>query len=192
MPKYTVGNKLNDGSRDKIWTTIRSLKEFTCKDVMFKCGIERKTVEDYVKRLERGGFVQTVSEKVVNNNLSQRKIILIKDRGVEPPRLRKDGTEMPTPTTQKIWQAIKALRDFSIDEILMTVDGTTRETVSSYVKLLTRAEYLKRKGLSNSNARYCVVSMRKMGAKAPKVLKIKQVYDPNIDQIVWPLEGQSQ
>lgn len=79
---------------------------------------------------------------------------------------------------------MKILKEFSAtDLIASTTQKTTRNNVDTYCQMLCRAKYLKRNG-----SRF--VFVKSTGAKAPQILRIKAVFDPNLKQIVYQSGGE--
>ena len=69
-------------------------------------------------------------------------------------------------------------------------------SADDYIIFLHRAGYLKMiapakvGGFSKvrEKARYRFLSHKNTGPKAPMIQRVKHVYDPNLEQVVWPKE----
>lgn len=114
--------------------------------------------------------------------------ILLRDNGIEAPRVRKDGSEVTQGGgNEAIWGAISVLDTFN-SHTLTDLSGAALSTVKQYCKFLEHAGYLtvitKGKGGSAAST-YRTVKSRITGPRAPMITRLKAVYDPNMHQIVW-------
>lgn len=187
--------------QDAIWQAVRVLRTgFTRADVCRKCqqimgtGVNDDTVRSYLNRLEAGGFLEIIDRlnrarngKPLNGSARQKVFQLVKDTGVDTPRLTAKGE----PVTQgrnreNMWLAIRILGEFDAKELQMTATNdqvqVTLADARDYIKQLHAVGYLhmttKHRG-SRAMARYRLLPTMNTGPKPPQVQRIKVVFDPN-------------
>jgi len=165
---------------------MRSMRSFSLAD-MHK--FNRDTVKGYVKCLEAGGFLERVEEGRFRRTVYQ----LVRDEGVEAPRLRADGT--PTKmglARDHMWRAMKMLGRFTYVDLAVsasTEDVPVNEMdAKDYVKHLLAAGYLTIlvPATPRSKAEYRLT--RNTGPMPPMVTRAKVVFDPNLGRIAWSEE----
>ena len=196
--------------RDAIWTAIRELKKFTINDLDGKINDQPKTqvnvdtIKTYVTGLTKAEYLKPIAgirrPDDHSGRYTRKRWELINDVGVEAPRVTKNGT----PVTQgrnreQMWQAMKILSSFDFREL--AANASTEECRISegdakiYIQYLAKARYLARlsapinkKGIPG---RYKLLPSMRTGPKPPMIQRIKQVYDPNLDEVMWPIaEGE--
>lgn len=169
--------------RQRVWAYIRQQTEFDCADVT-PGGVSKATARDYLKGLVAAGYlVVSQTERGVPSAYT-----LIRDNGIEAPRVRKDGSEVTQGNgNEAIWGAVSVLDTFDA-QTLADLSGAALGTVKTYCLYLERAGYLtvaiKGKGGSAATV-YRAVKSRISGPRAPMITRLKVVYDPNLHQIVW-------
>lgn len=177
------------------WEIIRELKRFTIRDVDRRSNVHLATVRDFVRRLERGGYLRRDAEQTAEGIVYE----LIRDQP-EVPALRRDGT----PARQKglgqeqMWRAMKMLRDFDARDLAFAASTDDEQiriaTAQSYIKHLHRVGYLAvvqpaktgtagRPG-SGSLARYKLLPSKRTGPLAPMIQRTHFVFDPNLNRVV--------
>jgi hypothetical protein len=107
--------------RDAVWTVIRDLSggaaglPFTVRDVARRIQAGRDLIRDYLAGLVTAGIVERVSPPALQKGAIYR---LVRDIGVEAPRLTPAGTIDDAPTDQeRMWQAMKAMPSFVVADI---------------------------------------------------------------------------
>ena len=172
--------------RDGIWMLIRHYKSFTKKQITNESQMHESTVSNYLKQLVKMGYLR--SEK--STKASQAIVFhLIKDSGQHRPDL---NVKKPN-GQQKIWMALKPLKRFTCKDVSL-ICSTPNDSTNTYLLKLCAAGYLKVvvsvnavKGKPNT---YVLDAQKDKGPRAPQIKKNKFVYDPNINEVVWPLEGE--
>lgn len=172
------------GPQDMVWAALRRLRGGTLQEIADAAGTLRAATRDYLNRLARGGVV---SRDTTDREVRYR---LERDMGVETPRLRKDGG----PATQgqgreALWRTMRVLKEFGVDDLAAHVRaagiavalGETRQ----YCIWLCRAGYLARISKPGCASRWRWVPSRYTGPRPPMIQRIKQLYDPNLGQVVW-------
>lgn len=194
--------------RDAIWAEIRKQRElFTLRSLRQALdphqGNNPGSIDSYLTGLLAGGYIAVIERRDVaaqhasglRAGTQERVFKLLKDAGVDAPRVRKDGT----PVTQgrkreNLWRSMRIIGEFNYRELATA--ATTEEhrinerDAQDYVIHLHKAGYL----LQTHNAqtakqlaRYRLIPSKYTGPKPPQVQSIKQVFDPNLGQVVWPL-----
>lgn len=188
------------GTQDAIWQAIRALESFTLKDLI--CHVDRHlkvndlTVKSYVQRLERGGYLNSTVIGQRAGCRQEHAYTLIRNTGVETPRLRQDGKPSEQGRGQEqMWRAMKILRDFDWRDLAIAA-GTeehpiAENTAKGYCVVLAAAGYLAvvRASKPGAKTRYRFVPSRNSGPRPPQVQRVKQLFDPNLNQVVWRQGG---
>lgn len=172
--------------RRAVWQAIRELQVFTAMEVRLRIPhVKGSLVDDYLALLVRGGFVER-GPMVKGMGLGcgkVRQFTLLRDTGVEAPRLRKDGSPVPPTAQQHMWLAMKILGTFTVDDLLSSAaTGNVpvhSHTAELYVSHLHNAGYLVK---LNADA-YMLVN--NTGGLAPMIQRTKCVFDPNLNKIMW-------
>lgn len=182
------------------WEIMRDLRVFTISDIDQRCDTHQTSVRDFVKRLERGGYLRAIG----NIPTDAIQYELVTDQP-EAPRLRRDGSSAQDMGRgqDQMWRAIKMLGDFSARDIAIhasTDQVTVRlNSAQSYLKYLHRAGYLAvvhpgkpgGKPGTGEMARYRLIPSMNTGPMAPQVQRTAWVWDPNRQHVMGP-EGDSQ
>jgi len=184
------------GTQDAIWQAVRELKSFTVADLIRHIDksltVNDYTVKSYLKRLEKGGYLQLDKTPKHRGACVEATYTLLKDTGVETPRLTKEGR----PTIQgqgreQLWRSMKILGEFDFFELALAASTEAcpvpQSTAKDYCKHLAKAGYLvtTRKGKGTIRARYRLLSSKNTGPRPPQVQRVKRVYDPNLNKVVW-------
>lgn len=187
--------------RQAMWQAMRKLKRFTLSDVAATSDCKRDSVRTYLHSLVRSGHIRAVGNIPARRSAFLTKPApenratlyeLVKDQGVEAPRVMRDGS----PSTQgaareQMWRTMRILCEFTPRELAFGA-GTEGSPVAEsdagdYARDLERAGYLVRieKASKLSQARYRFVPARWSGPKAPMVQRLKSIFDPNLNRVVW-------
>jgi hypothetical protein len=191
-PVHLTMTAKKPGGRQAIWEEMRRLKIFSVSQLAAACKGHEKTVQDYVDCLFASGHVA-----LVDGETGTMTFALVRDVGVEAPRVRADGS----PVTQglpreQMWRTMrnKSTRDFDFRDLALwaSTDEVTVSEVGAadYVKHLFKAGYLilvapAKVGREARLARYRFDARRNSGPKPPMVQRMKTVFDPNVRKIVW-------
>ena len=181
MPLKPMNKRNGLDSRQAIWDAIRRLETFTTREVRNETLLTMDSVRDYLEGLEAAGYIAP-SVKVQGYPTVWK---ILKDIGVEAPRVRKDGS----PVTQgqgreNMWQAMRILRTFTARELAVaarTPECMVREsTAADYAKHLHKAGYL-----SKQDCVYHMLPTAFTGPLAPMIQRTKRVWDPNQRKVRW-------
>lgn len=166
--------------RDKMWTSIRTLKRFTLKELCQHSGLADSTARGFVKQLMTGGFIKARKDE------SPVVYQLIKDNGIHRPDITNDGRLRKPDRMQRMWAAMKVLKTFRIADLTFVAETGSLEA-KNYCYYLERAGYLKK-----SADVFSFVKKNDTGPHAPRVMVARnfKVYDRNKGKVVWP-EGEA-
>ena len=186
--------------RDAIWQCIRELKTFTLFDIQIRStddkqmdNVNGETARTYVTSLENAGYLERQPRpEGVRSRVTWK---LIKDIGVNAPRVRKDGQSVSQgEKREQMWRSMRILNNFDANTLLSVIEETIElkiGDVKDYIVHLHKARYLvevnpaKNKG---GLARYRLLPGMNTGPKPPMIQRIKQVFDQNLNKVVWPLQ----
>lgn len=186
-----------DNPQDAIWKKIRKLREFTCADLAQGLNknqdeqISENAITSYVLRLKKAGLLTITETTSKNGCIVTHRFKLIKDAGNITPRLTKAGKPAKQGQKQEnLWRSIKMLNWFTAKELADTssVDDivVSAQTAQTYLKHLNFAGYLRVREGENRLYRYQLLPSKNTGPYPPKILRSKEVYDPNLQQIMNP------
>jgi hypothetical protein len=184
--------------RQRVWEAIRALAgmgdgTFTAADLSRASRVEVEPVREYLKGLAAGEFI-----RAINSAASRRGgrgvtnvFELLRDNGVEAPRVRRDGSEVTQGRgTEAMWGAMTALDSFNY-WLVAEIAQVKPNTAAAYCQALCRAGMLvevmpgRGTGKGGVAAVYQVAPEHLMKPRAPMITRLKSVYDPNTHQIVW-------
>lgn len=171
-------------TREKLWRAMRELKTFRVPELARAAGVDRSKycVSDYLRGLLHAGIIRVAVAPGHIGELATYS--LVTDTGVEAPRVRRDGTLLSEPAQQAMWRAIRVLREFGPRDLVANgaMAGITIKmtTATSYCTWLARGGYLRHPQKCGEPYRL----IKDTGPKAPQVLQVKQLYDPNTGKIM--------
>lgn len=175
-----------------LWTVIRAKGQFTVVELQGETGHRKDMVADYVKRLERARYVKVVGTRSENRGNPTKVYGLINDVGREAPRLKRDGSPcLQGRNREQMWRTMKMLRTFTPRDLAVaaTTEVATVDLgdAKDYIKHLAKAGYLAVVKASNPHRQAEYRFVKNTGPKPPMVQRVKQVFDPNLNAVVWPL-----
>jgi len=174
--------------RQRIWEKIRAYnagqaEPFTATRLIgdLPGTIAKDTTRTYIKALVAGGYLEAVG------NFYR----LIKDNGVEAPRIKKDGSPVTQGRVQEnLWRTLRALAH-PVTYLELAAMATTDEHpvapsfARDYLGNLDKAGYL----LKRDGKKYQLKPAMNTGPRPPMVQRISQIYDPNLGKVVWSKGG---
>jgi hypothetical protein len=196
-----IAKRKHPYGRDAIWAAIRTLHKrngdagFTRRDIYTVCEFEvnRGTIQTYTDGLLNAGIIATDEPGQKFQSTVYR---LVKDVGAEAPRVRKDGTEVTQGLgTEAMWRTMKTMAAFTSGELALAASTSkahiNEASAKDYLKFIRRAGYIRlvSKGEPGKPARYAFIRSRDPGPKPPQIQRVKQVFDPNSNTVVWPKGG---
>lgn len=179
-------DKLNGfDSREAVWKVIQMKRVFTVREIHQATDLEISSVRDYIRGLTNAGYL---SEDAAAKTAT---FTLIKDVGVDAPRVQKDGSEVTMGRGRiNMWRAMYILQVFTAKDL--AINATTPECViklnsaEDYCLHLFRAGYLRR----DKGGRYTFLRHMFTGPKPPMVQRVKRVWDQNLKKVMWSEDGQ--
>lgn len=159
---------------------------------------KRDSVRAYLKALAAGGYLAPVTAADGGPGWQ-----LLRDTGVDAPRVRDDGQEIVIGAgREQCWRAMRILGTFGVAELVATA-STDRWAIApgeaaDYCDRLARAGILRRyKAAGDDRWLYTLSPARYTGPKPPQILRYqpakdglpprrKGVYDPNTGTLYWP------
>ncbi|SJN08993.1 Phage protein [Halomonas citrativorans] len=184
------------GDRQAMWEAIRHFhtqgQAFCIHDIweQIAIGVSHNRVRDYFTGLRKAGFIECDSSPKGGSRYYK----LIKDVGVEAPRVRRDGTTPPPQGREQMWRTLKIIGECTAAELAQAATTpevpVSHETTIEYLRLLTYAGYVTitrpaTSGTGAVNARYRLNVSRWTGPMAPMIRRTKELYDPNTGEVVY-------
>ena len=174
--------------RERLWAAMRELRVFTRRQLLaavnkgatLQDAVTVSIASDYLASLVRAGILCMERDGRV---ASAATYVLAKDVGVRAPRVRKNGELLPESGRTRMWRAAHVLRQFGLRELVAAASlpgaAIALSEADGYCRWLVRAGYLLARGKE-----YVMVPARYTGPKAPQILRIQQLYDPNLGKVV--------
>jgi len=186
MPRKPIDKQGRLRGQEFYWRVMRELgadgADFTLHDVHRKTSASKDSVRGYVLRLERAGYLERSGKR--GREVCYR---IARDSRFAP-RIRRDGSEIGTASRQDhMWRAMKMLGRFSVRDL--SVAASTDEVhvasthAAGYLARLARAGYVRRVG--HNPTIYAMLPSANTGPRAPLIQRVKQVFDPNLNKVVW-------
>lgn len=200
-------NGANLSGQDATWVGIRTLKNFTRHELnmwLFRNGypnINGSTVTSYMRRLSKGKYLKVVKTGELGNSKDQEhRYELIKDCGNSAPHLSADGSPSKRGAgSRNLWLSMRILGEFDYRELAATSSNedvsVSEATAERYINTLKTAGYLlqtKAAKIGVTPRRFRLIPSKNTGPRPPVVQNIRQVYDPNINEVVWSSEDQKE
>jgi hypothetical protein len=185
MSRKPVDKQQPTECRQAVWEWIRrnGTLPFFINDIAREIRLEESSIREYLTGLVNAGYLERSGN---HRNFSASTYTLIKNTGIDAPRVRKDGT----PVTQGIgrrnmWNAMQVLKSFSPVDLAFNAKTETHIIAASeaisYCNALWTAGYLVR----HPDGKYSLIPAMWTGPHPPQIQRTKQVYDPNLQRVVW-------
>ena len=186
-----VGGKF---PRQRVWEQIRLVRAgFTNITLGDELKIHPDTVRTYLKALFLAGIiVEDGLEPLLVKGARRptRRFRLERDLGAEAPRLDRRGQPVTMGRgREQVWSTLRRWKgEFSPRELAAYASTDEHQVAEGeagdYCKHLAKAGYL----TAVDAARYRFIPARDSGPRPPMIQRLKTVYDPNLDQVVWQEE----
>jgi hypothetical protein len=188
--KYLTERVYRMPGRRAVWEAVRLLRCFTRSHLRRAAPrVKPEAVHRYLAALIRGGYVKP-GPMVADPNGGRRKVRsydLIRDVGVDAPRLLRDGTELPPTAQERMWMQMKINKSFSLAGLMyaasLDAPPVAEFTAADYIRHLVKAGYLVASGGEGKETVYRLIN--NTGGHPPLIQRTKVVYDPNLDKIMW-------
>ena len=166
-------------ARERIWAAIREMKTVTVREVADRCDAKADAVRGYFTGLVAAGVLDVIHRGTGGKHSVYT---LKRDLGVHAPRVRKDGTFLPDSVRSRLWNAMPIFGVFTARDLAMSTtlaeSPVSRAEALDYCRWLAQAGYLRDLG----DEKFRFIPARHTGVKAPQIVRVTQVYDPNIDK----------
>lgn len=177
-----------------LWVAIRQLQSFTPAQLRKETRCSVSQTREYIAGLTAAGILERSEED------RQATYLLVKDIGIEAPRVRRDGTLVTIGLgREQMWRTMRLLKEFS--HLDLSIQASTEEapvsigTAQEYCRILCHAGYLtlvrvgKGTGSGGQLALYRFVPSRYSGPLPPMIQRSKSLFDPNLKKIVYSEEA---
>jgi hypothetical protein len=186
--------------QDCIWEAVRATRKFTLHEIdgwiakNCKQPVNTFTLKSYLSRLQKGFYISVIDVEQLRGIAKEHSYELVNDTGIHAPRLTREGM----PSTQglgreNLWRSMKMLKSFDFRDLVKS--GSTGAVKISeaeardYIKHLYKAGYLQQLQKVNRQAslpaRYRLLPSKNTGPRPPMIQRIKRVFDPNLNEVVW-------
>ncbi|MFW5499619.1 MULTISPECIES: hypothetical protein [unclassified Maridesulfovibrio] len=177
--------------QEHYWQVMQQLDcdaGFTLDAVYRKTNSSKAVIKEYMGRLLKAGFLEVVrSEK---EGIITRHFYSIAKRSRFAPKVDRDGKLLPPSKRDHMWRTMRMNKNFTIRELVAL--ASTDEVVikpadaKDYIKHLSHAGYVKNIGKKGNAFKFLLI--QNTGPLPPKIQRIKQVFDPNLNKVVWTPE----
>lgn len=169
-------------------------KGFTIREIALCAeGVAYTTVKRYVWWLEKQGFASRVGKR--RDGYALQNVYVVKKRQHKAPIERPDPQRAPLTAREAMWNAMRVLRQFTVDELAYTAATEERpvaqRTADRYVRELARAGVLlvvsRQKSLKcrgSTPGIYKLSPHHNTGPQAPKLCNAGFVFDPNKNRAI--------
>lgn len=183
------------GPRQRVWEAIRWLAAdpgpgtFTAVQLVERAKVGKQVVTFTCRALRLAGYLEIVGKTASRTDVMR----LVRDNGIEMPRIRDDGTPSTFGLAQEqMWRTLSLLSG-DTNEIELAAHASTpsvtvtRVAACKFLYLLARGGFVQRTkeakpGNTGWPARFRLI--RRTGPKPPVVLAVHAIYDPNLQQVV--------
>lgn len=176
-----------------LWSIIRKLDDegpWAIPDVEGETNRSRNVSGNYVRALAKAGFAKEVGERRTKYG-RPIKLYRLTNKPTAHPRVRYDGaaSERAGLHQEQLWTAARRSKQFSVRELAFaaSTDGPVPvRTAQWYLQHLCDAGFVI---VINTNGpqheyTYRIKVAAESKPKAPRILRLHVVYDPNSDEII--------
>ncbi|MBF0417017.1 MAG: hypothetical protein HQL86_02065 [Magnetococcales bacterium] len=178
--KTRIEKALQLTGSDQVWALIRIWRRFSFAEMTDISRVHPDTIRGYLRALVQSGHLS------VNEGFYR----LERDVGVDRPRVREDGSDVPQTGRQKAWTAMKIAKTFSVRDLHITC-GIALSDAKDYINGLHHAGILAVVEASRPGvmAKYTLPRQANTGSKAPSLRRDGSVLDPNTGKVHPRLTG---
>lgn len=165
---------------------MRTLREFSATDVRGEMigATSHQAIRGYAACLEAAGYLERIPEA------SPVRWRLVRDVGVDAPRVRPDGTEIGPQPRDQMWRTMRIIGEFSARELAISAStedlSVSVTSADLYVRRLERAGYLRCVLAARTGARFRLIRSRYTGPRPPVARRDGTVIDLNTGEIIHP------
>jgi hypothetical protein len=204
MARKPVHLEMSGGKtpRQRTWEAIRKCRDHFSPDDIIRLGhVSENIVREYLQSLLAGGYIEVASTEKINRLCTKRTYRLVRDNGLEAPRLTKSGQEVTQGNgNDAMWGTLRRMfKAESVDYRQLAAFASTQRTpislgtAKTYVLTLAAAGYLECvqpavKGGKALPGRFRLIPAMDSGHRSPMIQRTKSVFDPNLNKVVWTEE----
>lgn len=167
---------------------------FTVPDIKaFSKDAHRDDISDFVRRLEKAGFVERVGLKEGSRTV----IFRVVERQTATPKVRRDGSRIEGVSKQRaMWNYMRTnagAQSFTAQDIVAWASTDDMQisvdSAKSYIAVLAKAGYLIElvKGTPGKLGVWRLAPHMNSGPLPPMILRTKVVFDQNRNEIIGPV-----
>lgn len=184
--------------REFIWSKVREHQTFAIQDILLNAPKHHKLdgnkVRYYLNGWESAGNLSSIMTEKQHGVFGHKTYTLIKDTGIEPPRVDPKGKKITTGLgREQMWRTMRMTGQFTYQQ-LANLSSTDEVLVSEidakkFVESLHQAGYLRlvKKGHKEFGlALYQFKPAAWTGNKPPSIRKMNVVFDQNRHEIMYP------
>ncbi len=178
-------------TRQRIWEQIRKHRlGFQIATVSEHSSTSLEATKKYIQCLEKGGFILKVSDAPFEKAEYQ----LLKDNGIESPKINSDGELITMGLAQEaMWRCLRIRKEIDAWGIYHQVEATgiviTMDNVRRYLRMLKRAGYLRVVSPAIPHKKkteiLALIGAMNTGPRPPQVQRVGIVYDPNLNKVMY-------
>ncbi len=184
-----IGGK---SARQRMWELMRSSRlqgKFSGVHIIDHANVSSETYCTYIQCLEAGGFIEAMDKK----KRVLRTYRILKDCGIEAPKLTRDGKPSKTGLgIEAVWRTLRMMKnvDLDVSSISSHISAAGVDLMVSsirvYLQALKRAGYLTvvMPATYNRMERIRLKPDMDTGPRPPQIQKVKTVYDPNLNKVM--------
>ena len=178
-------------ARQRAWEQIRIHKErFQLYTISRRAEADDQTVKTYLCALMKGGYVVKLTDEELFEEAHYQ---LIRDTGIEAPRLNRDGQPVTQGMGQEaMWRCLRMLGPMDARQLTGHVLSSGVElkesTAKRYIKALKKAGYLqvvhpcdRQRGKMEV---LMLIPRMDSGPRPPQIQRVGVVYDPNWNKVM--------
>ena len=181
-------------TRSALWAAIREFhskeQDWTTRELQQETRCSIGQAQEYVKGLAAAKIIKVNGERTVGTGRfsSAKTYILVNDMGVEAPRVRRDGTMVTQGRgREQMWETMRVLTNFTVHDLVVFASTDDHPVATAeaeyYCRMLSYAGYLDCRGDN-------FTLVLRHGPKPPMIQRVHQIYDPNINKVVWTQGGE--
>jgi len=184
MSRKPIDMQQPDQCRQAIWDFIRNQQgePFTIHDILYCIRLDESSVREYLTGLRNGDYLLST----VASSTGKQPVIIYQmqhNSGVDAPRVRKDGSLVTQGIGQKyMWNAMTSMKVFTPADLAFEASTECHQvktaTAKNYCQTLCHFGYLRKQ----TKGAYKLI--KRTGPKPPQIQRTKQVYDPNLRQVM--------
>ena len=184
--------------RQRVWISIRkNREEFTIQQVADLGQMKYESARSFMSTLLKAQVIQIVSETPVHHakcTVKQRVYKLVNDLGYTAPEFNKKGEIVSSTSGNKaMWNTLRITKQSVNADELAAISSTDEiqilsSTANTYLQALYKAGYLKithKSKTTGGKAKYQILPEKNTGPNPPQIQRAKQVFDPNINQVIF-------